>query len=53
VLSFKGVRYAPIADATLPAFPLSAVARRRPRRTVIDKVWKVLTVVAAEAMPDR
>ncbi|MBY5774662.1 LysR family transcriptional regulator [Rhizobium leguminosarum] len=49
VLSFEGVRYASIADARLPAFPLSAIARRRPRRAVIDKVWKLLAVVAAEA----
>ncbi|CDN56178.1 HTH-type transcriptional regulator AlsR [Neorhizobium galegae bv. officinalis bv. officinalis str. HAMBI 1141] len=51
VLSFEGVRYASITDGRLPAFSLSAIARRRPRRAVIDKVWKVLAVVAAEATP--
>jgi DNA-binding transcriptional LysR family regulator len=53
VLSFEGVRYASIADARLPAFPLSVIARRRPRRAIIDKVWRLLAVSASEAMSDR
>lgn len=44
-LVFQGVRYAAIADASLPAFPLAAIAKRRPRPTIIDSVWKLLEVI--------
>jgi DNA-binding transcriptional LysR family regulator len=46
-LVFQGVRYAGIADVSLPAWPLAVIAKRRPRPAIVDSVWKLL-----EARPD-
>ncbi|TIL76053.1 MAG: LysR family transcriptional regulator [Mesorhizobium sp.] len=41
-LVFQGVRYAAIADVSLPAWPLAVIAKRRPRPAIVDSVWKLL-----------
>jgi len=41
-VSFQGVRYAPIIDASMPAWPLALVAKRRPRPVIVDRVWQLL-----------
>ncbi|MFH1340546.1 MAG: LysR substrate-binding domain-containing protein [Pseudomonadota bacterium] len=40
-LTFQGVRYAEIADATLPALSLAMIARRRPQPPVVRRVWEI------------
>nr|WP_292502745.1 LysR substrate-binding domain-containing protein [Mesorhizobium sp.] len=41
-LMFRGVRYAPITGVSLPAWPLAVIAKRRPRPTIVDSVWRLL-----------
>lgn len=40
-LAFRGTRYAPISDATLPAMTLAMVRRRAPQPPAIRKVWQL------------
>lgn len=40
-ISFKGVRFAPIKGLQLPALPVAAIARRRPRPLIVDTVLGV------------
>lgn len=42
-LSFEGVRYAEITDATLPTLSLAMIASRRPQPPVVRRVWQVLS----------
>jgi DNA-binding transcriptional LysR family regulator len=46
-VAFEGVRYAPITDATLPAFTLAAVARGGPQPALVRRVWQLLCEEAA------
>jgi DNA-binding transcriptional LysR family regulator len=40
-LTFEGVRYADIMDATLPTLSLAMIARRRPQPSVVRRVWQI------------
>ncbi|MDW9679540.1 LysR family transcriptional regulator [Sinorhizobium meliloti] len=40
-ISFKGVRFAPIKGLQLPALPVAAIARRRPRPLIVETVLGV------------
>ena len=42
-LAFEGVRYAKIADATLPTLSLAMIARRRPQPPIVRRVWQVFS----------
>ena len=40
-VAFQGIRYAPIADASLPALSLAMISRQRPQPPVVRRVWQV------------
>ncbi|MBL6853261.1 MAG: LysR family transcriptional regulator [Alphaproteobacteria bacterium] len=40
-LTFQGVRYADIAGADLPSWPLAMIARRRPQAPIVGQVWRI------------
>lgn len=40
-LSFEGVRYADITDATLPTSSLAMISSRRPQPPVVRRVWQI------------
>lgn len=42
-ITFEGVRYADITDATLPTSSLAMIASRRPQPPVVRRVWQVLS----------
>lgn len=42
-IAFEGVRYAEIADATVPAFALAMIARRTAQLPVVRRVWQLFS----------
>jgi DNA-binding transcriptional LysR family regulator len=40
-IGYEGVRYVPIADATLPPMVLAMIARARPQPPIVRRVWRL------------